>query len=195
MVVAVRSDRPMGRFDGAMVALIPLSSLQPDMDDPSLPAGSQAALTDAELLAIFLRTGVAAGAERRDGLSRAWFDLTGSAAIDTGWRWASLKVACRMAARTFSSSRYFSSVRTSASAALSRSASGMMIMWFLAPPKHCTRLPAAQPARHPLADHHQGLERERHRADGEGNRRGQAGRVGYAQRLRIADHPVVRSRI
>ena len=32
---------------------------------------------------------------------------------------------------------------TSASAALSMSASGMMIMWFLAPPKHCARLPFA----------------------------------------------------
>ena len=37
----------MGRFDGAMVAVIPLSSLQPDIDDPALPEGSQAALTDA----------------------------------------------------------------------------------------------------------------------------------------------------
>ncbi|WP_312406337.1 histidine kinase dimerization/phosphoacceptor domain -containing protein, partial [Brevundimonas sp.] len=37
---------PMGRFDGAMVAVIPLSALQPDLDDPALPSGSQAALTD-----------------------------------------------------------------------------------------------------------------------------------------------------
>jgi two-component sensor histidine kinase len=48
LIVATRLERPMGRFDGAMVALIPLSSLQPDMDDPSLPEGSQAALTDAD---------------------------------------------------------------------------------------------------------------------------------------------------
>jgi len=48
LIVATRLERPMGRFDGAMVALIPLSSLQPDMDDPSLPEGSQAALTDSE---------------------------------------------------------------------------------------------------------------------------------------------------
>jgi len=47
LIVATRLERPTGRFDGAMVALIPLSSLQPDMDDPSLPEGSQAALTDA----------------------------------------------------------------------------------------------------------------------------------------------------
>jgi two-component sensor histidine kinase len=38
----------MGRFDGAMVALIPLTSLQADMSDPSLPAGSRAALTDTD---------------------------------------------------------------------------------------------------------------------------------------------------
>ncbi|MEY4555551.1 MAG: hypothetical protein RL093_670 [Pseudomonadota bacterium] len=48
LIVATRLERPMGRFDGAMVAVIPLSSLQPDMDDPSLPEGSQAALTDAD---------------------------------------------------------------------------------------------------------------------------------------------------
>lgn len=48
LIVATRLERPMGRFDGAIVALIPLSSLQPDMDDPSLPEGSQAALTDAD---------------------------------------------------------------------------------------------------------------------------------------------------
>ena len=48
LIVAIRLERPMGRFDGAMVALIPLSSLQPDMDDAALPEGSQAALTDAE---------------------------------------------------------------------------------------------------------------------------------------------------
>ncbi|MGQ2989807.1 MAG: sensor histidine kinase PhyK [Brevundimonas sp.] len=46
VVVATRSERPMGRFDGAMVALIPLSSLRPDVQDPALPAGSEAALTD-----------------------------------------------------------------------------------------------------------------------------------------------------
>ena len=46
LIIAVRVERPMGRFDGAMVALIPLTSLQADMSDPSLPAGSQAALTD-----------------------------------------------------------------------------------------------------------------------------------------------------
>lgn len=48
LIVATRLERPMGRFDGAMVALIPLSSLQPDMRDPALPEGSQAALTDAD---------------------------------------------------------------------------------------------------------------------------------------------------
>ena len=46
LIVAVRAERPRGRFDGGMVAVIPLSSLQPDTSDPALPAGSQAALTD-----------------------------------------------------------------------------------------------------------------------------------------------------
>ena len=48
LVVAVRAERPMGRFDGAMAAIIPLNSLQPDITDPALPDGAQAALTDSE---------------------------------------------------------------------------------------------------------------------------------------------------
>ncbi|MDO9587635.1 MAG: sensor histidine kinase [Brevundimonas sp.] len=48
LIVAYRLERPLGRFDGAMVAVIPLSSLQPDVEDPALPEDSQAALTDAD---------------------------------------------------------------------------------------------------------------------------------------------------
>jgi two-component sensor histidine kinase len=48
LIVAIRLERPLGRFDGAMVAVIPLSSLEPDVSDRSLPAGSQAALTDGD---------------------------------------------------------------------------------------------------------------------------------------------------
>ncbi|MGZ9101203.1 MAG: cache domain-containing protein, partial [Brevundimonas sp.] len=48
LIVAIRLERPLGAFDGVMTALIPLSSLQPDVDDPALPEGSQAALTDGE---------------------------------------------------------------------------------------------------------------------------------------------------
>ncbi|WP_292259200.1 sensor histidine kinase [Brevundimonas sp.] len=48
LVVAVRAERPMGRFDGVMAAIIPLSGLQPDVTDPALPQGAAAALTDAE---------------------------------------------------------------------------------------------------------------------------------------------------
>nr|WP_183253988.1 sensor histidine kinase [Brevundimonas basaltis] len=46
MIVAIRLERPLGAFDGAMVAVIPLSALQPDIADRALPEGSQAALTD-----------------------------------------------------------------------------------------------------------------------------------------------------
>jgi two-component sensor histidine kinase len=48
LIVAIRLERPLGAFDGAMVALLPLTSLQPDVDDPALPEGSQAALTDGD---------------------------------------------------------------------------------------------------------------------------------------------------
>lgn len=47
LVVAVRSERPLGAFQGAMTAVLPLTALQPDINDPALPVGSQAALTDA----------------------------------------------------------------------------------------------------------------------------------------------------
>lgn len=48
LIVAIRLERPLGAFDGAMVAVIPLSALQPDIADRALPEGSQAALTDGE---------------------------------------------------------------------------------------------------------------------------------------------------
>ncbi|RZJ05099.1 MAG: sensor histidine kinase [Brevundimonas sp.] len=48
LVVAIRLERPMGAFDGAMIALIPLAALQPDVADRALPDGSEAALTDAD---------------------------------------------------------------------------------------------------------------------------------------------------
>lgn len=47
LIVAIRLERPMGSFDGVMLALVPLSRLQPDINDAALPEGSQAALTDA----------------------------------------------------------------------------------------------------------------------------------------------------
>jgi len=46
LVTGLRIERPMGRFDGAMAAVIPLESLQPDTRDPALPEGSEAALVD-----------------------------------------------------------------------------------------------------------------------------------------------------
>jgi two-component sensor histidine kinase len=47
LIVAIRLERPMGAFNGVMLASVPLSRLQPDINDPALPEGSQAALTDA----------------------------------------------------------------------------------------------------------------------------------------------------
>ena len=70
LIVAIRLERPLGTFDGAMVALIPLSSLQPDVDDPSLPEGSQAALTDGEgrlLTASDVRAFTLSGGESLNG--------------------------------------------------------------------------------------------------------------------------------
>ena len=48
LIVGVRWERPRGVFAGAMMAVLPLAALQPDIMDPSLPLGAQAALTDAQ---------------------------------------------------------------------------------------------------------------------------------------------------
>lgn len=48
LIVAVRSERPMGAFQGAVVAVIPAAALQPNNHDPALPPGSQAALVDTD---------------------------------------------------------------------------------------------------------------------------------------------------
>ena len=47
LLVSVRTERPLGGFEGAMVAEIPISTLQPSVQDPSLPSGSQSALVNA----------------------------------------------------------------------------------------------------------------------------------------------------
>ncbi|WP_162998121.1 MULTISPECIES: sensor histidine kinase [Brevundimonas] len=47
LLAAVRVQRPLGRFDGAMAAVIPLSSLRPRLDPVALPEGSEVALVDA----------------------------------------------------------------------------------------------------------------------------------------------------
>ncbi len=46
LTAAIRLERPSGGFDGVLATRVPLSILQPDVSDPSLPPGSQAALTD-----------------------------------------------------------------------------------------------------------------------------------------------------
>jgi len=48
LIAAIRLERPLGAFDGAMAAVIPLSALQPDTRDRALPQGSEAALTDSD---------------------------------------------------------------------------------------------------------------------------------------------------
>lgn len=48
LIVAVRSERPLGAFQGVIAAVIPLTALQPDIHDPALQPGAQSALTDAD---------------------------------------------------------------------------------------------------------------------------------------------------
>lgn len=48
LLVAVRSERPLGAFDGALTALLPLSELRPVPPPGALPDGSEVALTDAQ---------------------------------------------------------------------------------------------------------------------------------------------------
>jgi two-component sensor histidine kinase len=46
LLAAVRAERPLGAFDGAFVAILPLADLQPTAKDRALPAGAEVALTD-----------------------------------------------------------------------------------------------------------------------------------------------------
>jgi two-component sensor histidine kinase len=66
-IAAVRATRPDGGFDGALVAVIALSSLQPSTDDPALPRGAEVALIDAAG-----RTISATTPEALSGLPRDW---------------------------------------------------------------------------------------------------------------------------
>jgi two-component sensor histidine kinase len=78
ILAAVRASRPDGGFDGALAAVIPLSSLQPELDDPSLPQGAEVAITD--------RSGHVLSATRAKAFPRlpaAWTEkaLTGKGAM------------------------------------------------------------------------------------------------------------------
>ena len=48
VLAVVRVNDASGRFDGAIVAAMPLDTLKPDLDDPTLSAGTQVAITDAQ---------------------------------------------------------------------------------------------------------------------------------------------------
>ena len=48
VLAAIRATDPEGRFDGAFAAVIPLSTLQPSVSDPSLPSHSEVGLVDAQ---------------------------------------------------------------------------------------------------------------------------------------------------
>lgn len=86
LVVAVRAQRPLGRFDGAMTALIPLSSLRPDVEDKALPPGSEAALTDAN--GVILTATDSRAFDLKDGGSiRGWVErarVEGSSLFEAG---------------------------------------------------------------------------------------------------------------
>ncbi len=72
LVAGLRLERPLGRFDGAMAAVIPLESLQPDTRDAALPEGSEAALVDSEGQ-ILVATDPAAFDMQDGGELAAWF--------------------------------------------------------------------------------------------------------------------------
>ena len=71
LIVAVRSERPMGAFQGAMAAVIPLTALQPDIRDPALPSGSQSSLIDAQGR-ILVSTEPSTFAVQDEGAIAAW---------------------------------------------------------------------------------------------------------------------------
>jgi len=48
LLAAVRVNRPDGAFDGAIVAILELEGLRPDLSDPTLPAGSAVSIVNAQ---------------------------------------------------------------------------------------------------------------------------------------------------
>ncbi len=72
LLVAVRSQRPLGGFDGVVAALMPLSGLRPDAADRGLPEGSQVAITDDE--GILLTTTDADAFTLTEPATRAWVE-------------------------------------------------------------------------------------------------------------------------
>jgi len=48
LLAAVRVNRPNGTFDGAIVAILDLEGLRPDLSDPTLPAGAAVSIVNAQ---------------------------------------------------------------------------------------------------------------------------------------------------
>jgi len=48
LLAAVRVNRPNGAFDGAIVAILDLEGLRPDLSDPTLPAGAAVSIVNAQ---------------------------------------------------------------------------------------------------------------------------------------------------
>jgi len=48
LLAAVRVNRPDGTFDGAIVAILDLEGLRPDLSDPTLPAGAAVSIVNAQ---------------------------------------------------------------------------------------------------------------------------------------------------
>ncbi len=48
LIAAVRVNRPDGAFDGAIVAVLDLEGLRPDLSDPTLPAGAAVSIVNAQ---------------------------------------------------------------------------------------------------------------------------------------------------
>ncbi|MFN4295443.1 MAG: sensor histidine kinase [Brevundimonas sp.] len=81
LLAAVRSERPLGAFDGVLVAVIPLSALQPDVSDRALPEGTQVALTDASGAILTATDADAFRTGEPDGLT-GWVERARQGAFD-----------------------------------------------------------------------------------------------------------------
>ena len=80
LLAAVRSERPLGAFDGVLAAVIPLASLQPDVDDRALPEGTEVALTDASG-ALLTATDLNAFRTMDEGVLTGWVDRAREGAV------------------------------------------------------------------------------------------------------------------
>ncbi|MFN4288250.1 MAG: sensor histidine kinase [Brevundimonas sp.] len=76
LLAGVRAERPLGTFDGALVAIMPIEDFRPDVRDPGLSQHTEVALIDRSGSVLIATRDAAFGEDVQGRLSRWTADLT-----------------------------------------------------------------------------------------------------------------------